>query len=232
MMKPISQTSPLFLTALLLAVLSFSWAQDAKTKPQKTEAQAAATATAPVDAKAGNSAVEQVTELAADDESDAEKKEAEDTIKVARPVNSDPVQIYGWREKVRMADMPDLLNAKLDTGAMTSSLHAENQQLFERDGKKWVKFVLTDPSKPNSKRYDIEAPLSRLVRIKEPGGQSIQRNVVRLNFQLGDRKIKSEFTLNNRNNMTCPVLIGLKTIQVLGWVDPTRTYLADDKIFR
>jgi hypothetical protein len=56
--------------------------------------------------------------------------------------------------------------------------------------------------------------------------------VVRLSFQLGDRKIKSEFTLNNRNNMTCPVLIGLKTIQVLGWVDPTRTYLADDKIFR
>lgn len=176
--------------------------------------------------------VEQIHEASADDEAEAENKEANDAIKVARPVNSDPVQIYGWREKVRIAAMPELLNAKLDTGAMTSSLHAENQELFERDGKKWVKFVLTDPMKKDGKRYDIEAPLVRLVRIKEPGGVSIQRNVVRLSFQLGDRNIKSEFTLNNRKNMTCPVLIGLKTIQVLGWVDPTRTYLADDKIFR
>jgi hypothetical protein len=229
-MKPFPKFSPALMTVLLLAVAFLSPAQDkaAATKQPKVEVKQAA---APA-AKPAATDVEQVNDLASDDESEAEKKEAGDTIKVARPVSSDPVQIYGWREKVRMAEMPDLLNAKLDTGAMTSSLHAENQQLFERDGKKWVKFVLTDPSKPNSKRYDIEAPLSRLVLIKEPGGQSVQRNVVRLSFQLGDRKIKSEFTLNNRNNMTCPVLIGLKTIQVLGWVDPTRTYLADDKIFR
>ena len=37
-----------------------------------------------------------------DDEAAAEKKEADDTIKVARPVTSDPVQVYGWREKVRV----------------------------------------------------------------------------------------------------------------------------------
>lgn len=122
--------------------------------------------------------------------------------------------------------------AKLDTGALTSSLHAENQQLFERDGKKWVKFVLTDPGQPGAKRYDIEAPLARTVLIKEPGEQSERRNVVRLNFQIGERSIKAEFTLNNRHNMVCPVLIGRSTIQVLGWVDPSRTYLADDKIFR
>ncbi|MEN9991390.1 MAG: hypothetical protein RLZZ224_1092 [Verrucomicrobiota bacterium] len=223
------------LTSLLsvLCVISIiSVGAQEKPVPEKSAKQEQSTSAKSTVTNPRPGHVEQVNDAVEDEEADAEKKEAEDTIKVARPVSSDPVQIYGWREKVRIAEMPDHLNAKLDTGAMTSSLHAENQQLFERDGKKWVKFVLTDPNKKDSKRYDIEAPLSRLVLIKEPGGQSVRRNVVRLSFQLGDRKIKSEFTLNNRNNMTCPVLIGLKTIQVLGWVDPTRTYLADDKIFR
>lgn len=167
-----------------------------------------------------------------DEEIIAEKKEAADTAKVARPVSSDPVQVYGWLEKVKVGAMMDSMPAKLDTGATTSSLHAENQQIFERDGKKWVKFVVTDPSLPDAKRYEMEAPLARTVLIKEPAGESLRRNVVRLTFQIGERSIKAEFTLNNRNNMTCPVLIGRSTIQVLGWVDPSRTYLADDKILR
>lgn len=167
-----------------------------------------------------------------DDEEAAEKKEADDTIKVARPVTSDPVQVYGWREKVKVAEMQDELVAKLDTGALTSSIHAENQQIFEKDGKKWVKFVVTDPREEGAKRYEMEAPLVRTVRIKEPGEESERRSVVRLGFQIGDRKIKAEFSLNNRHNMICPVLIGRSTIRVLGWVDPSRTYLADDKIIR
>ncbi len=177
-------------------------------------------------------ALERPTDVEQDEEIIAEQKEAADTAKVARPVSSDPVQLYGWQEKVKVGDMVDTMVAKLDTGATTSSLHAENQQIFERDGKKWVKFVVKDPSKPDSKRFDMEAPLTRTVLIKEPGGESVRRNVVRLTFLIGERSIKSEFTLNNRNNMTCPILIGRSTIQVLGWVDPSRTYLADDKILR
>jgi len=167
-----------------------------------------------------------------DEEKAAEKKEAEDTVKVARPVGPDLVRVYGWREKVKVGEMSDTMVAKLDTGATTSSLHAEDQQIFERDGKKWVKFVLKDPNEAGAKRYEMEAPLTRTVLIKEPGGESIRRNVVRLNFHIGERNIKAEFTLNDRHNMSCPVLIGRTTIQTLGWVDPSRTYLADDKIFR
>lgn len=167
-----------------------------------------------------------------DDEAAAEAKEAADTAKVARPVTSDPVQVYGWREKIKVGEMADEMSAKLDTGALTSSIHAENQQIFERDGKKWVKFVVTDPREEGAKRYEMEAPLVRTVRIKEPGEESERRSVVRLSFQIGERKLKTEFTLNNRHNMLCPVLIGRSTIRILGWIDPSRTYLADDKIIR
>lgn len=167
-----------------------------------------------------------------DDEAAAERKEADAGTPVARPVSSNPVQVYGWREWVNVGDKEIKLAAKLDTGALTSSIHAEEKELFERDGKKWVRFIVTDPGEEKSARIRIEAPLTRIARIKEPGGESETREVVRLNFTIGDRKLRADFTLNNRSNMLSPVLIGRSTIKELGWVDPSRAYLADQKVMR
>ena len=168
----------------------------------------------------------------AEDEAAAEREEADAGTAVARPVSSDPVQVYGWREMVKIGDLELKLAAKLDTGALTSSIHAEEKELFERDGKKWVRFIVTDPGEKNSPRNRIEAPLMRIAQIKEPGGKSEAREVVRLNFTIGERKLRADFTLNNRSNMLSPVLIGRTTIKEIGWVDPSRAYLADQKIMR
>jgi hypothetical protein len=167
-----------------------------------------------------------------EDEAAAEREEANAGTAVARPVSSDPVQVYGWREWVLIGQTQMKLAAKLDTGALTSSIHAEEKELFERDGKKWVRFIVTDPGEKNSPRTRIEAPLVRIAHIKDPGGKSEAREVVRLNFTLGERKLRADFTLNNRSNMLSPVLIGRTTIKELGWVDPSRAYLADQKIMR
>ncbi len=166
-----------------------------------------------------------------DDEAAAENAEAE-AAAVAKPVNGDPIQVYGWREHILINGVQEKLKAKLDTGALTSSIHAEEKELFERDGKKWVRFIVTDPSLKKPVRTRIEAPLVRIAKIKEPGGESAAREVVRLSFQIGDRKLRGEFTLNNRANMLAPVLIGRNMIKDLGWVDPTRIHLAEQKIFR
>jgi hypothetical protein len=166
-----------------------------------------------------------------DDEAAAENAEAE-TAAVAKPVSADPIQIYGWREDILIQGVQEKLKAKLDTGALTSSIHAEEKELFERDGKKWVRFIVTDPGMKKPVRTRIEAPLVRIAKIKEPAGESEPREVVRLSFQIGERKMRGEFTLNNRKNMLSPVLIGRNMIKELGWVDPGRIHLADQKIFR
>lgn len=168
---------------------------------------------------------------APDDESALEEKDAQ-AAAVAKPVTADLVQVYGWRENIQIKGIGEKLRAKLDTGALTSSIHAEEKVLFERDGKKWVRFVVLDPTLKKSPRTRIEAPLVRMAMIKEPGGVSVAREVVRLGFMIGDRKMSGEFTLNNRSNMLAPVLIGRSMIKDLGWVDSGRTDLADQKIFR
>ncbi len=163
-----------------------------------------------------------------DDEKTAEKADAA----VALPVSPEPVQVYGWREDVIIEGMKEKLLAKLDTGALTSSIHAEKQELFERDGKKWVRFTVADTNGDKPLRVRMEAPLVRIARIKEPNAESVTREVVRLSFRIGDRKLRADFTLNNRNNMLAPVLLGRSTLKDLGWVDPARTHLADQKLLR
>ncbi len=158
--------------------------------------------------------------------------EEADAAKVARPVPAEPIQVYGWREKIVIDGMEKSVYAKLDTGAYTSSIHAEEKELFERDGKKWVRFIVTEPRKKDSPRVRIEAPLTRIARIKNPGGDSEIREVVRLAFKIGDRKLRGDFTLNNRSNMLSAILIGRTTIKELGWIDPSRTNIAGDKVMR
>lgn len=198
-------------------------ATPAKAKEQKKEVEEASPETP---TKASDEAVE-VTE----DAVQAENMDAE-VAAVAKPVSADPVQIYGWREFILIRGVEEKLKAKLDTGALTSSIHAEEKELFERDGKKWVRFIVTDPSLEKPTRTRIEAPLIRTTMIKEPNSPSVSREVVRLSFQIGDRKLNGEFTLNNRSNMLAPVLVGRRTIKELGFVDPGRTHLADEKVFR
>jgi hypothetical protein len=173
----------------------------------------------------------ELKEVDPDDEAASEAAEA-DTAAVARPVSPDPSQVYGWREKILIDGIQGKIYAKLDTGAYTSSIHAEETELFERDGKKWVRFIVTEPRKKDSPRVRIEAPLVRIARIKNPGGETETREVVRLAFKIGERKLRGDFTLNNRSNMLSAVLIGRTTIRELGWIDPSRTNLADKKIMR
>lgn len=179
--------------------------------------------------KAGDKGAPAENKPAIDPDDEVALEEAEATA-VAKPVPSEPVQVFGWREKIVIDGMEQSVYAKLDTGAYTSSIHAEEKELFERDGKKWVRFIVTEPRKKGSPRVRIEAPLVRIARIKNPGGESESREVVKLAFKIGDRKLRGDFTLNNRSNMLSAVLIGRTTIKELGWIDPSRTDLADQKL--
>jgi hypothetical protein len=213
---------PLF-AACLIAV-SMAGAAPANGKPSTNEAVGDATG------NAANGNADAAVNGAAEDE--GEQEEAESAAAIAIPVNPEPVRVYGWREHIHLDGIEGKLLAKLDTGALTSSIHAEEKELFERDGKKWVRFIVFDPRAKKPVRTRVEAPLVRIARIKQPNDESEVREVVRLSYQLGERKLGGEFTLNNRNNMLAPVLIGRNCLKDLGWVDPARTHLADQNILR
>lgn len=164
-------------------------------------------------------------------EKDAEAvEEAQDKAKG----ESEPVdrQLLGWKEWVKIGTKADSMRAKLDSGARTSSLHAEDVEEFERDGRKWVRFSLRDPDEKDAKSILIKAPVQRVAKVKNADGVMERRFVVELGFTIGDRQLREEFTLNDRSVMICPVLIGRNALRHLGYVDCSRVDLAAKKIFK
>ena len=113
--------------------------------------------------------------------------------------------------------------ARVDTGATTSSLCAADITIFERDGKDWARFFM---SHGMDDRIQIEAPLVRHVRIKQASAEDIDRRpVVRLSVRIGELNEKTQFTLADRNHMSFPVLLGRDFLKDIAVVDVGRKFV-------
>ncbi|MBN2700472.1 MAG: ATP-dependent zinc protease [Methylohalobius sp. ZOD2] len=132
----------------------------------------------------------------------------------------------GWIEKIQIEPWGVEVKAKLDTGALTSSLDAKDIQGFEREGEKWVRFTVNLRDEDSGKRVSerIERPLYRKFIAKGAGGR-VHRLVVLMKVCIGERLFQDQFSLRDRDDMLYPVLLGRRTIQHLGKIDVTRTFL-------
>lgn len=135
--------------------------------------------------------------------------------------------VYGWKERILFVHKKVPLRAKLDTGARTSSIHAESIRRVKRDGQDWIAFTIVDPKRDRKGRHAVryECPVVRTAKVRNADGQKSERIVVELEFWLGGAKHRAEFTLNSRHDMLNPVLLGRFAIRDLGVVDAGRTYL-------
>lgn len=136
-------------------------------------------------------------------------------------LNSRPMGIIGQIEPVVMLPERIVYDARIDTGATTSSLDAKNLQLFERDGKRWVRFDLVDPT--TQKTVQFERAVVRIVRIIQHGREALRRPVVKLMISMGPIILEREFTLADRADFKFPILIGRNVLRNQAIVDVART---------
>jgi|TARA_B110000879_G_scaffold96103_1_gene131201 hypothetical protein len=106
--------------------------------------------------------------------------------------------------KVEPADL--WVESRIDTGADTTSIHAEDIQLIEKDGKRYVNFVLIDAV--TGSRHPQELRLRRRVLIKQSDGPDQRRYVVRMWVTLGETRSRIDVNLTDRTNFEYPLLIG------------------------
>lgn len=135
--------------------------------------------------------------------------------------------VFGWVEHARLVAMDVAMKAKLDSGALTSSLHATEIERFKRDGKNWVRFKVDLDQNGDGEideRETFERPLFRNVRIRGAGG-TVRRPVVLMRICLGNVIHEEQFSLEDRSRMLYPALLGRRTIQHLGLLDVTRTFM-------
>ena len=128
-------------------------------------------------------------------------------------------RVIGEVEPVTLVKAGITLPARIDTGATSCSLDATNIERFERDGKKWVRFTLTERKSGNV--HKLERKLSRTVKITRHGKESQERPVVKMKALLGGVALYKEFTLTDRSEFTYQVLIGRNFLEGEFIVDVT-----------
>lgn len=147
---------------------------------------------------------------------------------VPQPCPKQPreLQVFGGIEWVRVGDKELKAKARIDTGAKTSSLHAEDVIEFERDGKRWVRFSFN--AEEGQPAESFEEPVVRRVLIKRHGEEveSQRRYVVKLMLAIGPVRELVEVTLNDRSDFEYPVLIGRNFLTDNAVVDVAKKYNA------
>ena len=114
--------------------------------------------------------------------------------------------IVGAVEWARVQPADLWIEARIDTGADTTSIHAEDIQLVEKDGKRYVRFVLRDAVTGGT--YQQELRLRRRVRIKQAGFPDERRYVVRMWVTVGEIRSRIDVNLSDRSDFEYPLLIG------------------------
>jgi hypothetical protein len=144
------------------------------------------------------------------------------TAAAAYGAQPDSLPVAGWLERARLSPGEIILDAKLDSGARTSSLHAANLKQFKRDGKEWVAFDVTGN---DGRAGRIERPLVRIARIKSALGTDEGRPTVTLGICIGSVYRVTDVNLVDRGGLSEPLLIGRRFLEGQLLVDAGRRHL-------
>lgn len=164
-------------------------------------------------------------------ESDSSKlvRQNSDCVALGEDFVSDQLQdkqLVGQLEEIWMPNLNLALNARIDTGAETASLDARNIELFERNGKRWVRFEIEHPQE-NEQPLQLERKLSRIVSIVQSNSpEPEKRPVIKLGITIGSVNQTAEFTLSNRSHLDYQVLIGRNILQDVMVVDVSQKNIA------
>ena len=135
-------------------------------------------------------------------------------------------QVAGWREWVSLPGLDvEWIKAKLDTGARTSSLHAEDIEEIERDGQAWLRYTVLPWQDSAEDKVRIESPLLDQREVRSSSGHAEERHVVAVDIRLLDRTVTAEVTITNRDDMGFRMLVGREALRQGFLVDSARSYL-------
>ncbi|MGR5235343.1 ATP-dependent zinc protease family protein [Vibrio alfacsensis] len=139
--------------------------------------------------------------------------------------------VLGSIERVTIDSIKQTFDARVDTGAATSSLNAVDIEEFERNGNNWVRFHLADSTKSEEEKNTwIEAPIIRYVKIRQATTEELERRaVVELWVRVGKIHEKAQFTLADRSQMNHPVLLGREFMRDIAMVDVSRNYIQTEE---
>ncbi len=142
---------------------------------------------------------------------------------MADPIGARLVTL-GWRERLALPQLGiDLLKAKLDTGARSSSLHVDRIEPFQREGATWLRFSL-HLGRRVPLPVHCEAPALDRRIVTDTGGRRSERWFIRSDVALAGARFSVDINLTDRRHMLFPMLLGRTALRGRFLVDAARSY--------
>lgn len=130
--------------------------------------------------------------------------------------------IFGSEEMVLLTTFDEAFAGRIDTGAETSSIHAQSVLPFMKEGENWIRFNINH----DGIERIMECPLESMIAVRQANNKTpVYRPLVKLNIQIGALNMDALFTLADRSRMTFPVLIGRNVLRKNILVDVSESFL-------
>lgn len=140
----------------------------------------------------------------------------------------------GWREWVSLPDLGiPAIKAKIDTGAKTSTLHAQQIEVFQYNSRDFLRFNLQPIRRYPQLILNCQAPIFDQRFITDSGGHRELRYVIQTLISIADRTWPIEITLTNRTSMQFRMLLGRSALQQGGlYIHPQNSYVCGKKTIK
>ena len=133
--------------------------------------------------------------------------------------------VIGWREWVALPDLGiKTIKVKVDSGARSSSLHAFDLKIFDRDGGQWVRFKVQPVQRSNDNTVVVEALVLEFRSVRSSSGIAKRRPVIITNIELLGEVWPVELTLASRDEMGFRMLLGREAFRGRFLVDGGKSY--------
>ncbi len=104
------------------------------------------------------------------------------------------------------------IKARIDSGANTSSIQANNIKIFYKDHEEWVSFKVQPLRENRSISIYCEAKIYDRRKVKSSSGIAEERIVIKTKICINDNTFDIELTLANRDTMEFKMLLGREAL--------------------
>ncbi len=131
--------------------------------------------------------------------------------------------VIGRDEMIKFPDLGDgemrAVDGRVDSGARTSSMHAVNIELFDKDGEQWVRFDFEE-------HVGLEARLWKQKFVRSSNGKKQSRYFIKTRVKFANgQKYLIALSLTDRSKMKFPVLLGRRFLRGRFLVDVGEMFL-------
>jgi ribosomal protein S6--L-glutamate ligase len=145
------------------------------------------------------------------------------TKQLHSPTNHMAKFLMGW---VEWCALPGLnipaIKVKVDTGAKTSVLHAEEIKIYRKNRQEFVKFHILPLQNNHEVRIQTHALVVDQRIVTSSNGTREERVVIRTPVMLADHAWDIEVTLTNRQILSYRMLLSREAVQGKVIIDPER----------